>query len=354
MAKETFYFSHDYNARNDCKIKKLLYKKGMAGYGLFWAIVEDLYNNDNKIPLDYETMSYDFRCDVDILKSIINDFDLFEIDGGFFGSISVQSRLDARGEKSSKAKEMAEKRWSKTASVKRDKAVNCIFYLIKIYNENESFLKVGITTESISRRYSGKLPNYEYEVLISHDDSVEKCLRIENEIIDRFAKYTPLNKFAGSLECLNINGLEDIKDFAMQNLEFRNAIKESKVKESKVKDINIDFEFFWNLYDKKVGDKEKLKLKWEKLTDDERLKAMEHIPKYKNSQPDKKFRKDPQTYLNNKSFNDEIIGVNTPPVVPKAPVQETEWWRRVYGHLYKTYEEFDEAYKKGEIDPFND
>jgi hypothetical protein len=118
--------------------------------------------------------------------------------------------------------------------------------------------------------------------------------------------------------------------------------------------INISFDSFWDLYDKKVGDKEKLKLKWEKLTDDERLKAMEHIPKYKNSQPDKKFRKDPQTYLNNKSFNDEIIGANMPTVTPQAPVQETEWWRRMYGHLYKTYEEFDEAYKKGEIDPFND
>ena len=32
-----------------------------------------------------------------------------------------------------------------------------------------------------------------------------------------------------------------------------------------------------------------------------------HLPDYVNSTPDKKFRKDPTTYLNNKSFNDEII-----------------------------------------------
>ena len=34
---------------------------------------------------------------------------------------------------------------------------------------------------------------------------------------------------------------------------------------------------------------------------------MEHIPKYKQAQPDKKFRKNPETFLNNKSWNDEII-----------------------------------------------
>ena len=44
---ETFYFSHDYNTRADTKIKKILARHGYLGYGLFWAIVEDLYNNKN-------------------------------------------------------------------------------------------------------------------------------------------------------------------------------------------------------------------------------------------------------------------------------------------------------------------
>ena len=33
----------------------------------------------------------------------------------------------------------------------------------------------------------------------------------------------------------------------------------------------------------------------------------EHIPKYKIQQPEKRFRKNPDTYINNKSWNDEII-----------------------------------------------
>lgn len=71
--------------------------------------------------------------------------------------------------------------------------------------------------------------------------------------------------------------------------------------------INIDFDWFWNDYDKKVGDKQKLKKKWHKLTDEERQNAMNYIKLYKQSVPDKQFRKNPETFLNNKSWNDEII-----------------------------------------------
>jgi len=121
-----------------------------------------------------------------------------------------------------------------------------------------------------------------------------------------------------------------------------------------IKYINIDFEIFWDLYDKKVGNKEKLKVKWERLTDEERELAMKHIPRYKQSQSDKQFRKDPQTYLNNKSFNDEIVGLKDNHITHEAQPQETEWWKRKYGHIYETIEQFNEAYEKGIIDPFND
>jgi hypothetical protein len=71
--------------------------------------------------------------------------------------------------------------------------------------------------------------------------------------------------------------------------------------------INIDFEWFWNEYDKKIGEKQKLKKKWNKLTDEERQNAMNYLDLYKQSVPDKQFRKNPETFLNNKSWNDEII-----------------------------------------------
>ena len=107
MSKDTFYFSHDYNARNDSKIKKLLSKHGYLGYGMFWAIIEDLYNNANALRTDYDGIAFDLRITTEQAKSIINDFGLFEFDGDYFGSKSVERRLNERNEKSLKARQSA-------------------------------------------------------------------------------------------------------------------------------------------------------------------------------------------------------------------------------------------------------
>jgi len=110
--KDTFYFSHDYNARTDPKIKRLMAKHGMTGYGIYWAIIEDLYNNANALQTDCESIAYDLRVDSEIIKSIIFDFDLFKIDGEIFSSLSIQRRLDDRNEKSEKARKSAQYRWN--------------------------------------------------------------------------------------------------------------------------------------------------------------------------------------------------------------------------------------------------
>jgi len=113
MKKDTFYFSHDYNARFDEKIKLLIRKHSMLGYGCYWAIIEDLYNNANALRTDYEGIAFELRITIEQAKSIINDFDLFVIDGDCFGSLSVERRLNERNEKSNKARESAFNRWNK-------------------------------------------------------------------------------------------------------------------------------------------------------------------------------------------------------------------------------------------------
>lgn len=70
---------------------------------------------------------------------------------------------------------------------------------------------------------------------------------------------------------------------------------------------NIPFNTWWDLYDKKVGSKTKLEAKWNKLSDDQRTQAIKHTKEYKIAQPDKQYRKNPDTYLNNESYYDEII-----------------------------------------------
>lgn len=72
------------------------------------------------------------------------------------------------------------------------------------------------------------------------------------------------------------------------------------------------FDDFWESYDKKVGLKEKIIKKWNKLTHKEKEAVMGYIPNYKLCQPEKQFRKNPETFLNNKSWNDELIFPNKP------------------------------------------
>lgn len=143
MAKDTFYFSHDYNTRTDIKIKKLIQKHGYVGYGIFWAIVEDLYNNANALPADYVSIAYDLREDESLITSIINDFDLFIIDNDIISSESVERRLILRDAKTDKARAAALARWEKEREKKRLKDANALqthnnSNAIKESKENES------------------------------------------------------------------------------------------------------------------------------------------------------------------------------------------------------------------------
>jgi hypothetical protein len=67
------------------------------------------------------------------------------------------------------------------------------------------------------------------------------------------------------------------------------------------------FDHFWEAYDKKRGDISKVRKKWDSLTQADKERIMEAMPAYKLSTPDKLYRKDPATYLNNRSWEDEII-----------------------------------------------
>lgn len=67
------------------------------------------------------------------------------------------------------------------------------------------------------------------------------------------------------------------------------------------------FTEFWDMYEKKVGDTKKIKKKWDSLSQADRESIMAYIPGYKQSQPDKQYRKNPETFLNNRAWKDELI-----------------------------------------------
>ena len=183
----------------------------MAGYGIFWSIVEDLYNNANALQMDCEGIAFELRSDSDTIESIINDFDLFVVKDGIFGSRSVERRLDERNKKSETARQSAFKRWGD----KKDDAT------------------------AIPLQNSG------------------------------------------------------------------NAIKERKEKE--IKEVKIDFIEFWNLYNKKDGDKNGCIKKWNKLTLAEQQKIISILPNYLKTIKDKQFQPYPSTWLNQRRWENEDV-----------------------------------------------
>ena len=98
-------------------------------------------------------------------------------------------------------------------------------------------------------------------------------------------------------------------------------VKESKVNRSKVKetgDSDLEseveiwptFEDFWTAYNKKVGSKEKCKKKFDKLNQEIREQIMNHLFHYIKATPDKQYRLNPETFLNQKAWENEIIEQN--------------------------------------------
>jgi hypothetical protein len=71
----------------------------------------------------------------------------------------------------------------------------------------------------------------------------------------------------------------------------------------KNKEINIPFDAFWNLYNKKEG-LAKSKEKWQSLTNKDRELIMKHLPIYLSRIKDKQYQKHPTTYLNQKVWLD--------------------------------------------------
>ena len=100
----------------------------------------------------------------------------------------------------------------------------------------------------------------------------------------------------------------------------QNRIEQDRTKKEKdrcQKDDSLhSFQIWWNVYDKKTG-KEKTFTKWKKLKQENQLKCLEVVEKYVRITPDKKFRKNPITYLNGSHWEDEIE-------IPKEIMTEKE------------------------------
>lgn len=119
MSKDKFYFSHDCNARNDDKLIAVRMRHKAEGYGAYFMILEKLGESSDYMSVaDYNIIAFDLRVSADLVKSIIEDFELFEFteDRKKFYSKRFKEDVDKRKAKSAKNAESARSRWGKGAN----------------------------------------------------------------------------------------------------------------------------------------------------------------------------------------------------------------------------------------------
>lgn len=96
MKKDTYYFSHDANAKDDPKCMALIDDLGMEGYGIFWVLIEILRSQpDYKCPLSVlKSISRQYNTTLPKVEVVVKNYGLFSIENNeFFYSESLLNRM---------------------------------------------------------------------------------------------------------------------------------------------------------------------------------------------------------------------------------------------------------------------
>lgn len=85
-------------------------------------------------------------------------------------------------------------------------------YLIKLFNDSEIFIKIGITIHDVKWRYTG-FKEYKYEIVLEKCLSLYDAYILEQDIKNNIFKhvtYIPTIKFGGHTECFDIKYINKI------------------------------------------------------------------------------------------------------------------------------------------------
>lgn len=192
MAKNlTQYFAHDYNARNDMKMQNLLAEEGMEGIGIYWCVIEMLYEAGGKLPLkSYKSIAFALHVNYNCIRNVIEMYDLFDKDEEYFWSNSVLERLEIRENISNSRRNAVLTRWKSTNSESEYKSNTNVpkndtnVILIKENKKKEN--KVSDSDNIIVQEEQDSPTTH--SILSKYFSSKIKCRQDELDI-DRIAKF---------------------------------------------------------------------------------------------------------------------------------------------------------------------
>ncbi|MFY4805920.1 DUF4373 domain-containing protein [Aliarcobacter butzleri] len=199
--KETCYFSHDANAKDDFKVMLLIEELGLEGYGIFWVLIETLREQQNyKYPLKLlSVLARKYNTTLAKLEVVVRNYHLFIIeDDCFFYSSSLNRRMqkmeEVREQRVLSAKIGAQKRKQKQLEQLKQLQIN-------LSNNDSSEQMLGECSTNAKQIKEKK--NKEKEIKSSEDEA-EKFEQLNKQLLSK--------QLAKDLE------IEKLENFAQANI----------------------------------------------------------------------------------------------------------------------------------------
>lgn len=181
--KETCYFSHDANAKDDFKIMLLIEELGLEGYGIFWILIETLREQQNyKYPLRLlSVLARKYNTTLAKLEVVVRNYHLFVIeDDCFFYSSSLNRRMqkmeEVREQRVLSAKIGAQKRKQKQLEQLKQLQIN-------LSNNDSSEQMLGECPTNAKQIKEKK--NKEKEIKSSSADEAEKFEQLNQQLLSK-------------------------------------------------------------------------------------------------------------------------------------------------------------------------
>ena len=255
-----YFFTHDVDAHEDVKIKKLIKTFGYEGYGIFWHLIEVMRNTDNyriKYDIDdIEILLYHTNVNLEDFIKFCIKVKLLILENNFLFSDSLNKRMEIyeeiRENKSRAGKLGMMRRWGKKEEenvdgnvIKNDNSV--ITELSKtITGDNYKRKEKIIKENKIKDNISSSIPNENSNQFVEpEEEEIENFFKSCNFVINAktFYEYQKQNNW-------EVNGekIQNWKALAMKwnsrELANQKAIPEKKSKFANYQEERIDYENF--------------------------------------------------------------------------------------------------------------
>lgn len=166
MAKDTFWFKHDYDAADDEKTMILIEQLGLEGYGIYWVLIEKLRAREGyKMPFSIvPSLARRYMTTPEKMKTVIMNYGLFQYDDeGFFYSESLirrmESYLELKEKRVLKAKKAIATRWDK-AKKTQETDLNNTTRIQQEYLENTTSNTKVILSDTDKNRIDKSIEEY--------------------------------------------------------------------------------------------------------------------------------------------------------------------------------------------------